>query len=250
MRPADEPHLSALRRYAVVPAPLSLAGAPVRAVTLDLDDTLWPFGPVAVQVQSVLDAWLAEHAPATAARYDQAAAFEAVAAVRRENPHLAHDVSATRKAVLAHMLESCGEDPALAEPAFAVVYDARQRVTLYPEVPEAMDRLAARVPLLAVTNGNADLELTGVARWFTGIVAPHDVGVTKPDPAIYRVACERLGLPCEDIVHAGDDLALDVRGALDAGLRAAWVHRDEAGDTPDGVLRVRDLAALADALGA
>lgn len=219
---------------------------PVRAVTLDLDDTLWPFAPVAARIQTALGAFLAENAPRTAARYEEQAVAEALAAVRAERDDLAHDVGALRRAVMAHLLEAAGEDPALTQPAFDVVYAVRQQVDLYPDTAAALDRLAACVPLLAITNGNADLELTGVARWFPGCVAAHDVGVGKPHPRVYEVACERLGEPPEHVLHAGDDLQTDVAGALDAGLQAVWVQRQLVGEAPAGAQTVRDLSVLAD----
>lgn len=222
----------------------------VRALTLDLDDTLWPFAPVAERIRRALEGWLAEHAPRTHARYDPAAAQEAVEAVRRERTDLAHDIGEQRREALRRMLASCDEDPALADDALAIAVAARQRVDLYPDARPALDRLAARMPLLGLTNGNADPHRTGIAPWLRGVVSAAECGYAKPDPEIFRIACERLALPAGDVLHAGDDLHTDVAGALGAGLRAAWVHRDLEGETPPGVLRVRDLVALADALGA
>jgi HAD superfamily hydrolase (TIGR01509 family) len=219
---------------------------PVRAVTLDLDDTLWPFAPIAVGIDEALSSFLEEHAPRTAAGYEEAAVAEAVAAVKAERDDLAHDMGALRRAVLEHLLEAAGEDPALAARAFEVVYAARQRVALYPDAAAALDRLAARVPLLAVTNGNADIALTGVDRWFGACVAAHDVGVGKPHPRVFTAACEHLGLPPGAVLHAGDDLHTDVGGALDAGLQAAWVRRGASGEAPAGAHVVEDLHALAD----
>lgn len=218
----------------------------IRAVTLDLDDTLWPFAPVAVRIREALDAFLAEHAPRTAARYEQAAVEEALAAVRKDRDDLAHDIGALRRAALSHLLEAAGEDPALADPAFEVIFAARQRIELYPEAAAALDRLAARVPLLAITNGNADLELAGVAHWFIDCVAAHDVGVAKPHPAVFSAARERLDLPAGEILHAGDDLETDVGGALASGFQAVWVRRELPGETPPGARTVVDLTALAD----
>jgi 2-haloalkanoic acid dehalogenase type II len=218
----------------------------VRAVTLDLDETLWPFAPVAAAIDAALEAFLAEHAPRTAARYDREAVADAVAAVRAERDDLAHDLGALRRAAMRRLFAASGEDPDLAEPAFEVVFAARQRVELFPDTAAAMDRLAARVPLLAVTNGNADLGRTGVARWFTGCVAAHDVGVGKPHPRVFETACRRLGLPAAEVLHAGDDLHTDVGGALDAGLQAVWVQRDFEGEPPPGATVVPDLTALAD----
>jgi 2-haloalkanoic acid dehalogenase type II len=223
---------------------------PVRALTFDLDDTLWPFAPVAERIQAAMTAWLEAHAPATAARFDPDSAMEVIAAVGRERPDLATDVGAIRREAMRRMLAVAGDDPDRAEEAFDVVYEARQQVELYPDVEPALDRLAARVPLVAVTNGNADLERCGVARWFTGHLAAGDFGVAKPDPRIFHAACAGLELPPGDVLHVGDHLDNDVRGALAAGLSAAWVHREWEGEPPEEALRLPDLLALADALGA
>jgi HAD superfamily hydrolase (TIGR01549 family) len=222
-------------------------GVPVLAVTLDLDDTLWPFAPVGKRIEAALHGFLAEHAPRTGARYDHALAMEAMAAVRDERDDLAHDLGALRRLVMRRLLEDAGDDPDLADPAFDVVFAARQEVTLYPEAAEALDRMAARVPLLAVTNGNADLELTGVARWFTaGCISAEDLGVGKPDARVFAAACERLERAPDEVLHAGDHPEHDVVGALDFGMQAVWVHRDFEGDVPPGAGRAADLTALAD----
>ena len=221
---------------------------PIRAVTLDLDDTLWPFAPIAARIQQALEDWLAAHAPATAARFDARDSLRFLQAVREEEPERAHDLAHLRRQGLRRMFTAAGDDPDLADGAFDVIGDARQQVDLYPDAEPALDRLAASFPLLAVTNGNADLERVGAARWFVGAVHAETAGVAKPDPQIFVIACERLGLPPGDVLHAGDDLVTDVGGALAAGLRAAWVHRDFEGEAPPGVLRARTLSELADEL--
>jgi putative hydrolase of the HAD superfamily len=76
------------------------------------------------------------------------------------------------------------------------------------------------------------------------------VGVAKPDPAIFAIALQALGVPASDtVLHVGDSLRYDVAGALAAGLRP--VHLDPYGfcPAPDGHEHVRSLAELAGILG-
>jgi putative hydrolase of the HAD superfamily len=71
-------------------------------------------------------------------------------------------------------------------------------------------------------------------------------GVSKPDPAIFAVALDALGVPAsQTVLHVGDSLRSDVDGALAAGLRP--VHLDPPGccPAPDGHSHVRSLAELA-----
>ena len=72
------------------------------------------------------------------------------------------------------------------------------------------------------------------------------VGVAKPDPAIFRIALDALGVPADrSVLHVGDSLRYDVAGALAAGLQP--VHMDPYGfcPAPDGHPHVRSLAELA-----
>jgi putative hydrolase of the HAD superfamily len=76
------------------------------------------------------------------------------------------------------------------------------------------------------------------------------VGVSKPDPAIFRIALDALGVPpSRTVLHVGDSLRYDVTGALAAGLQP--VHLDPYGfcPAPHGHVHVRALAELAVMLG-
>jgi putative hydrolase of the HAD superfamily len=225
------------------------------ALTLDLDDTLWPVAPAIRRADGLLWDWLAEHAPATRAARDSAALLAWRAAVLRERPDWAHDLSAQRRETIRRALAAAGDDPALAEPAFEVFYAARQQVDLYDDVLPALQRLAARWPIVALSNGNADVaRVPGLAHFFHGAVSAHELGVGKPAPQAFAAACRRAGAPAAHTLHIGDDAAIDVDGALDAGLQAAWVQRADrrAAAPPLGNPHhvVSGLAELADRLGA
>jgi FMN hydrolase / 5-amino-6-(5-phospho-D-ribitylamino)uracil phosphatase len=234
----------------VIPAP--------RAITLDLDDTLWPIAPAIRAAEAALGRWLAAHAPEVARRWP----LEAMRALREriaaERADLAHDYSAQRRLSLAHMLADCGADPALAAPAFDAFFAARNRVDFYPDAVDALARLAARVPVAALTNGNADLAAIGLAQHFRFGLCAREHGRPKPSPCIYLAACERLGLAPREVLHVGDDVELDVVGAARAGLATCWINRvpetGRARDWPrDDVrpdLQFPTLAALADWLDA
>ena len=76
------------------------------------------------------------------------------------------------------------------------------------------------------------------------------VGVAKPDPAIFNMALDTLGVPANGtVLHVGDSLRFDVAGALAAGLQP--VHLDPYGfcPAPAGHPHIRALAELAGMLG-
>ncbi len=225
----------------------------IAAITLDLDDTLWPVWPAIERAEGVLHHWLQRYAPRTAELVASPAELRALrVATEKERSDLAHDLAALRRESIRLALRRSGEDPALAEPAFEAFYAERQRVELYEDAAPALDWLAARYPLVAVSNGNADLGLTGVARWFRGGFSAYLFGKAKPDAAIFHAAAASVGVAADQVLHVGDDAALDVAGALGAGMQAAWLVRDERpwaeGARPQ--LIVPDLRALCVALGA
>ncbi|MDP4299228.1 HAD family hydrolase [Leptothrix discophora] len=231
----------------------------LRALTLDLDDTLWPIAPTLLRAELRLHDWLLAHAPATAQRHGIEAMRALRADVARRQPQLAHDLSQLRRLSLVEALAASGDDTALAEPAFEVFFAARQEVDLYDEVGDALDRLASRYRLLAVSNGNADVRSTGLDRWFSGSVSARQAGVAKPDPRIFALACEALGCAPDAVMHVGDDHAADIVGARAAGLHSAWLRREPARagqwqvdpDAPAGTGHhwvIGDLAVLADRL--
>jgi putative hydrolase of the HAD superfamily len=138
-----------------------------------------------------------------------------------------------------------------AEAAFDVFFAARHDLELYPEVAEALARLARRYPLFALSNGNADIGRTAVGPWFRGALSAREFGIGKPDPRIFHEACRRLSCAPGEVLHVGDDLMLDVLGARAAGMQTYWLRRPpcEPVDAGCDVATVACLASLADALG-
>ena len=57
------------------------------------------------------------------------------------------------------------------------------------------------------------------------IVISEEVGVTKPDPRIFRIALEALGRPAAEAVMIGDAWQNDIEGARSAGIRPVWFNR-------------------------
>lgn len=223
---------------------MGAAGGAIRAITLDLDDTLWPIAPVIAEAEATLHAWLARHAPAVAGRFDIEALRLLRDDVARDHPDWAHDFTRIRHVSIGIALQRCGHDPALADAAFAAFFEARNRVQPFPGVPEALARLAGRWPLLALTNGNAELARQPFGRHFQGVLSARGFGVGKPDARIFHEAARRLGVAPRQVLHIGDDWLLDVRGARAAGMQAAWVRHAHAPEPEEGCAGVRVAAGL------
>jgi FMN phosphatase YigB (HAD superfamily) len=213
---------------AAAAAPPSLPrGDEIDAISLDLDDTLWPVVPALIKAEQAMHDWLLERAPATAAICSTDRLKEIRLLLVMANAERAHDLGWLRLQSLREALKEGGDDPALAVGAFNVFLDGRQRVTLYDDVEEVLRRWKSRYKLLVVTNGNADIERIGIAGYFDVYAAAHELGVGKPDPHIFEQACSRAGVVPSRVLHVGDDFELDVLGARSAGMHAAWLRRPD-----------------------
>lgn len=220
---------------------------PLRAVSLDLDNTLWDTAPVLVRAEAVLHDWLAANSPGIASRFDSAALLRLRLDVVTERPELAHDLSFVRTEALRRAARASGYADAVADQAFAVFLTARNEVVPFEEVPDALARLAARVPLYALTNGNACVWRVGLGRHFRAAIDAAGAGAAKPDPRIFNRLLEVARVPAGAVLHVGDDADADVEGARRAGLATVWMNRIGAA-WPEALPRphheITDLAGL------
>lgn len=198
---------------------------PVRAITIDLDDTLWPFAPIATRIEQVLEDWMRTHSPITAERFPVLEMRALRERIFADNPHLIHDLSALRRMAIEQALRDSGADVSLADAAYDEFYAARNQVTFYPDSLDALARIAARMPVAALTNGNADIARIGLSAHFHSVVHSREHGAAKPVASIFHAACR--GLDCDPalVLHVGDSIEMDVVGAARAGLRSCWINR-------------------------
>lgn len=200
----------------------------IKAITIDLDDTLWPIWPVIERAEKALHDWLAAHAPMASALFANPAALREIRTeMGNSRPELKHDMSALRRESIRLALYRAGENPLLAQEAFDVFFAERQRVTLFDDALPALEFLAARFPVVALSNGNADLQHIGLSRFFRAAIHAREFGVGKPDPRIFHAAAGAVDVRPEDVLHIGDDATLDALGALNAGMQAAWLNRED-----------------------
>ncbi len=209
----------------------------IRAITLDLDDTLWPAAPTLARAELRAHAWLAEQAPAVTARWPMEALRELRMSLFSRHPELRHDFLRLRRMALHNAFEQAGVSGAgasdIIERALEVFMSARNEVDLYPEVRASLERLSRRYALASLTNGNADVGRIGLGHFFKATISAHAHGISKPDPALFHTACRELNCAPGEVVHVGDDAELDVRGARGAGLHAVWINRVDGEWTGD-----------------
>jgi 2-haloacid dehalogenase len=130
--------------------------------------------------------------------------------------------------------------------------DEYRKLAMFPEVPAALEALAARRPLAILSNGHPDM-LNAVVehnhlkdRFRGGVLSVHAAKVFKPAPAVYRLAEDALGLP-RTLVGFVSSNGWDAAGAKAFGFQVFWVNRgkmpvERLGVRPDET--VSDLTAL------
>jgi putative hydrolase of the HAD superfamily len=80
---------------------------------------------------------------------------------------------------------------------------------------------------VALSNGNADIHRIGIGAYFKASLSAQQFGTGKPDPRIFHAAASAAGVQPHEVLHVGDDAALDVLAALDCGMQAVWVNRTD-----------------------
>ena len=94
-----------------------------------------------------------------------------------------------------------------------------------------LESMSECCPLVLVTNfyGNMNsvLKEFGIDRYFAGIVESAVEGVRKPNPDIFRLAVNRLGVLPADTVMIGDSLSKDILPAMEVGCKTIWLKGEQ-----------------------
>lgn len=118
--------------------------------------------------------------------------------------------------------------------SFQAVYEDEQtRLTMTPGMTRILDLCQTRGwELGIITNGPSEHQrrkcrVLGLGRWISEdlIFVSGDCGILKPDPAIFHLARDRMGLEPETTLYVGDSYEHDMAGALAAGWCCFWLNR-------------------------
>lgn len=125
--------------------------------------------------------------------------------------------------------------------SIAVDCDAMVRANMR-QTHRVLDALSVRYPMVLVSNfyGNihAVLRSYGLDGYFMKVIESAIVGVRKPDPRIFALGVEALGLQPEEIVVVGDSYGKDIVPAHSLGCRTVWLKGQgwNASDEPSNVM--------------
>lgn len=105
--------------------------------------------------------------------------------------------------------------------------EAMQRLPLgqrlMPYAREVLEYLRPRYRLYILSNGFTELQArkmqsAGIAHYFDGVVLSEDIGVNKPNPAIFKHALRVAGVSAAEALMIGDNFEVDIEGAQRVGI--------------------------------
>jgi YjjG family noncanonical pyrimidine nucleotidase len=105
---------------------------------------------------------------------------------------------------------------------------------------QLLDSLKGKVGLGIITNGftqlqEARLERTGFKEYFDVLVISEEIGVAKPDKAIFEHTLTLMGNPLPgEVLMVGDNPDSDILGGINAGLRTCWLNQHNK-EVPEGI---------------
>ena len=108
--------------------------------------------------------------------------------------------------------------------------EAYLKLDCYPEVPEALSTLKSRGFKLAIlSNGTpamleAAVRNSSIENLLEKNFSVEEVGIFKPNPRVYQIAVDGLGVNPDEIVFQSSN-AWDASGASAFGFKVAWVNR-------------------------
>ena len=200
-----------------------------KSISFDLDDTLYANHDVIIQAEIALLAFLHQHyfkTQDTNRLFWQTHSRNLV----KQHPELLNDMSELRRRTLYAGLSACGyQGPVLTsatQECYEYFYMERSSFNVSDDVISVLSTLAKKCPLVAITNGNVDVERIGLNGIFDEVYKSSLQLPRKPHTAMFKRAIEELAIAPNELLHVGDNLKNDVYGAINSGCQAAWFAYD------------------------
>lgn len=203
--------------------------SPIQAITFDLDDTLYDNHPVIDKTEEEVLRFIREYDPQFS-HFTNEDLYTFRNIVVKQEPEISHDVTRWRwlssKMMFCHYGYNREEAQKGADDIMAHFTYWRNQIDVPESTHKILAQLAQKVPLVAITNGNAEPDACGLGQYFQFVLKAGPDGRSKPHCDMYRLAAQKLKLAPQFILHVGDNLITDVEGAIRSGMQACWINMD------------------------
>ncbi|URJ24404.1 5-amino-6-(5-phospho-D-ribitylamino)uracil phosphatase YigB [Candidatus Blochmanniella camponoti] len=201
---------------------------PFHAITLDLDNTLYDNYPVINRAEEKSILFLQQYHPALS-KIQNRDYYQSRKMLQFIEPNICHDVNYWRWKSLKIILLQSGltknEAQLGADYAMEIIIHWRNKIDISLSTHNVLSALSSKWPLIAITNGNANPISCGLQQYFQDVLRAGINGRAKPYKDMYYLASKRFGISCKNILHVGDDLNTDIKGAIHAGMQACWISQ-------------------------
>lgn len=205
---------------------------PFKVLSFDLDDTLYDNVPVISNAETRFALYICQKYSLPVYTGDSAFWSKMRKSCLDKDPRLENDMSLWRKRSLQCGLQTFGfnVDEKNLEEEVKEFVRIRSEITVPTSSLDLLSDLKKKYPLVALSNGNSDLEQDGLAPFFDFDLRPSYFGArSKPAPDLFLQTANFFQIkPCE-ILHIGDDPLTDVQGAEGAGCQCVWLCGGIAG---------------------
>lgn len=202
----------------------------IRLVTFDLDNTLWDINPVIIAAEQQLRQWVQQQLPEAVAHLEMDQLKQVYKQIKQQHPELLHHPTNFRKKLLYTVFHRVHNDhlaaTEMAEQAFSIFYRYRNQITLFHQAEAILKTLSERYPLIALSNGNANLKMIGIDNYFSAHFSSETEGKAKPHKAMFMRALESTGTSAEQTIHIGDHPLEDIEAANQLGFNTIWFNQD------------------------
>ncbi|WP_095500120.1 HAD-IA family hydrolase [Paraferrimonas haliotis] len=198
---------------------------PIKAISFDLDDCLYDNRPILKQALRALQQHL-QTLDARFAHWHYQDWLQLKRHCQRLAPQLKDSVTWTRRATLVLALQGyqIPNPQTQADTAMDVFMKARSDLNMSSDITAMLTELGRHYPLVAISNGNLNLQQSGLDKFFTHVYKA-DVGqASKPASHMFAQACRDLDILPHQLMHVGDHPLSDVAGARRFGAVSVWLN--------------------------
>jgi len=204
---------------------------PFKAISFDLDDTLYDNYPVIKKAEAAFFTYLtttySKLAPLTERQWHLYKLK-----IVQETPALKHDVTQWRQQTIQRIMVIYGIPPCdaihYAAQAMHEFLRLRSDFSVPPASIELLQSLSQHYPVIAITNGNVDVKQIGLGQAFQFVLTAGNGFKSKPHIDLFQEAALQLDINISDILHVGDNMITDVYGAQQHQAQAVWFNPQKA----------------------